>query len=192
MLRRSATLQWQFQSLRAAKPSEQNGAQTATLPTLPSFVSGWVQGIKSILSDLDATLCCAGGQGGDQEHRVRGVRCEPDQLHAGRQPQQLQLCDRLRGLFPQAATPQGVKISLSLKGFFGSPSSSGCCLCLPSCRVHLGNLQQHWDRQPSPVERGLGGNCQNANSTDGKSWCSLIVLMFLKIGFALKYYWWYQ
>ena len=67
MLRRSATLQWQFQSLRAAKPSEQNGAQTATLPTLPSFVSGWVQGIKSILSDSAVQAAKAGIKSGEYE-----------------------------------------------------------------------------------------------------------------------------
>ena len=77
------------------------------------------------------------------------------------------------------------KVSTSVEKFFGI-SPSGRCLCLPSCRVHLGNLQQHGDGQPSPVERGLGGNFQNAN---GKFWCSLILLMFLNIGVALKYYW---
>ena len=50
------------------------------------------------------------------------------------------------------------KVSTSVEKFFGISSSSGCCLCLLSCTMHLGNLQQHGDGQPSPVERGLGGN----------------------------------
>ena len=43
MLRLSAMQQWQFKSLRGVKRSARSGVRTDMLPTLPSFVSGWVE-----------------------------------------------------------------------------------------------------------------------------------------------------
>ena len=48
MLRHSATQQWQCQSLLEVRHSGRSGARTDMLPTLPSFVLGWVERWTSI------------------------------------------------------------------------------------------------------------------------------------------------
>ena len=140
MLRHSATQQWQCKNLPGVRRSGRSGAPTDMLPTLPSFVLGWVEAWPVLLF---LPLHVQAANAGIKSAEYKDYAASQINYMLGDNPNSFSYVVGYGDSFPKQPhhkVPRSNQFQYS-QGFKDLLLTSGSCLCFPTRPMHLGNLQ---------------------------------------------------